>query len=120
MKQIWKYTLESMHITSFDMPCGAEIKQVQMQQKRCTMWALVDPAAPRERRKFYVVGTGHDIHDAYNAEWLGTVQDGPFVWHVLEIMEKCPNCDSPLPKGCDGRFRLEWGCKWKAPLEQPC
>jgi hypothetical protein len=51
------------------------------------MWALVDPNAKEEVRKFSVYGTGHDIH-ADNIQFLGTVclMGGRLILHAFEIV----------------------------------
>ena len=84
MKTIWKYALDLDRGLAFDMPKDAEILDVQLQDTNPVMWAVVDPDAPLERRQFAIVGTGGPItFDAY--EHVATYQDGPDVWHILEV-----------------------------------
>ena len=45
------------------------------------LWAEVGVHGGRERT-FQVFGTGHEIPDA--AEYIATVFDGIFVWHIYE------------------------------------
>jgi hypothetical protein len=49
------------------------------------MWALVDPNAPMEERRFETVGTGWSVGDGLRH--IKTSQDGEFVWHVFEVIE---------------------------------
>lgn len=56
------------------------------------VWALVAVDSPSEnvhRRKWKVMvrGTGHDCGDVAYAEFIGTVVDGNFVWHVFAGVE---------------------------------
>lgn len=67
-----------------ELPAEAQILTVAMQQERMMMWALVDDEAPKEERRFIVFGTGEVIPRG-NFQWIATVQDGNFVWHLFEI-----------------------------------
>ena len=66
------------------MPRGAEVLTVQMQREVLCVWAVVDPDAEKEQRKFIVYGTGHE-YDSIKGEYVGTVQihGGDLVWHVF-------------------------------------
>jgi hypothetical protein len=68
------------------MPVGAKILSVQAQHNKPTIWALVDPVADKETRRFFVVGTGWPIDPdrLAKSEFCGSVQIGAFVWHVFE------------------------------------
>ena len=50
------------------------------------LWALVDDAKPSEIRKISVVGTGWNI-DGNPGTYIGTVQDGMYVWHVFDATQ---------------------------------
>lgn len=56
---------------------------VGMQDGEIRLWAKVCPVAPYCHVDIFVRGTGHDFT---GAEWrfIGTVFDGPFVWHIFE------------------------------------
>jgi len=83
--EIWKYglalTAEPIEIS---MPADAELLQVQDQGGTITIWAVVEPKAARVMRRFRIVGTGHAF-DVEPLEYLGTVQQGAYVWHVFEV-----------------------------------
>ena len=81
-RRIWKYPLP--HISSHDMrmPSGAELVHVEVQHDVITIWAIVDPAAPLADRRIEVYGTNHDI--APEHIYVGSLQHGPFVWHVFD------------------------------------
>ena len=67
---------------SIEMPAGARILDVQMQDKKPVMWALVDTEREYEMRAFVVVGTGWDVPSGY--EYVATWQDVNYVWHLFE------------------------------------
>jgi hypothetical protein len=82
VKQIWKYKVENV----IEMPLDAEILDVQLQNGQmfnACIWAKVNPENELEKRKFVVIGTGHSFDDT-NHKYIGTYQDGPFVWHLFE------------------------------------
>lgn len=47
------------------------------------IWALVDPDCERVGREILVVGTGHKIEAADNLDFVGRIDNPPFVWHVF-------------------------------------
>lgn len=95
-KVIWKFPLTTLD--KIEMPAGAEVLSVQMQHGQACLWAVVDPAAQRETRRFCIHGTGSGFdHD--HGRFVGTFQmDGghrvsrngnhardSLVWHLLEV-----------------------------------
>lgn len=89
---IWKYELEIESRQVVMMPAGAEILSVQQQDDKLQMWAIVEPEAAKERRRFEVVGTGNTMPDLSSEGLarlhLATVQtcSGLLVWHVFELL----------------------------------
>lgn len=63
MKTIWKFSLQPTVEHTILMPVGAEILSVQTQRNTACIWALVDPTAEKEKRKFIIVGTGTGTED---------------------------------------------------------
>jgi len=80
---IWKYSLEGIGRQRVDMPVGAKVLSVQMQDNALTVWALVNDRAKVLPRTFLVTGTGHE-GEFDNMRHVGTVQLRGFVWHVFE------------------------------------
>jgi hypothetical protein len=82
-KTIWKFPLTPD--CALSMPVGSIILTVQVQEQIPCLWALVDPAAPHERRCFRTYGTGHPVADD-SGEYIGTFQlnGGVLVFHVFE------------------------------------
>ena len=83
-KTIWKFPfpisdfVREVKIPGF-MPC-----HVAMQDGVPTLWAEVSPGSDTTRDfNFQWFGTGHDIPGS--AMYVGTVQDGAFVFHLYEV-----------------------------------
>ena len=88
-KEIWKYKVENI----IEMPKEAEILSVQIQNGQmfnACIWVKVNPKNELEKRQFVVIGTGHSFDDT-NYEYIGTYQDGPFVWHCFEVKKHLDN-----------------------------
>lgn len=89
MKSVYKYPVISDDYFQVDMPYGAAILSVQVQQGTPYMWALVDNKEELTiTRKFRLAGTGHAINSNENFTFIGTFQlyDGELVFHLFEVM----------------------------------
>lgn len=94
-KTIWKfpipYSLNSMGIQfndvfAIEMPKDATVLTAQVQGEHAFIWAMVDPKASVERRKFAMVGTGREIPQrAEQWRYIGTFQlhEGGLVFHIF-------------------------------------
>lgn len=84
MKTIYKYQLNIVDIQQIEIPSGSIILSVgkDPQGKVCA-WAKVDTSASIEIRTLFIVGTGNPAPDDKSV-FIGTVTDGPFVWHIFE------------------------------------
>ncbi len=88
MKAIWKYRLEVTDIQILKIPAGARPLSVAMHYEKLCVWMLVDPSEQVViNRVFSIVGTGHPAYCA-DETFVGTVLDGPLVWHVFCEKEK--------------------------------
>lgn len=69
-----------------DIPRLAECLSVQMQGDKIQSWWLVNERNAVEQVTILIYGTGDSMSDSLVSylEFLGTVQDGPFVWHVFQ------------------------------------
>jgi len=86
MHKIWKYPFGISGNIIISMPKLARILDIQYQNGTLCMWALVDDNDLIVNRFFTVIGTGHNIPDfSHGLEYIKTVQDGPYVWHIFEI-----------------------------------
>lgn len=83
--RIWKFPIGIVDLQNLLMPEGAEILTAQVQEGGLFLWALVNPAAPAQRRVIEILGTGFEIADA-ERKHIATAQmaDGSLVWHVFE------------------------------------
>jgi hypothetical protein len=89
MKVIWEFPFENMGMLGIDMPVGAEILTVQVQDGVPCIWAMVDPGQEKENRIIVVHGTGHPVQQAEEKKYIGTYQEwnGSLIWHVFELAE---------------------------------
>jgi hypothetical protein len=81
---IWKYSVS--HVThKLDLPQGAKILCVQIQNGYPVLWALVDPRQNVVPRTIQVTGTGFNDSDRIFGRYISTVQfaDGT-VWHYFD------------------------------------
>ncbi|MCH8067808.1 MAG: hypothetical protein IID16_00845 [Candidatus Marinimicrobia bacterium] len=87
-KTIWKYSLEIRGTQTLEIPEGAEILTVQVQDGIAFLWVLVDPDEQKEKRYFEVFETGELIiyEMGLGRNYIGTFQlfSGNLVCHVFE------------------------------------
>lgn len=81
---IWKFPLRIADKVLIEMPAGAKLLTVQMQNGSPFIWASLDEKEPLGLRRVYVRGTGHELYPAEPHRYVGTFQQGPFVWHVFD------------------------------------
>ena len=86
---VWKFPLKRQPLQVVDIPGNAELLTVAMQtvggwDTTFMLWARVRPASPTMPRRIAIVGTGQPAPLRSEAEYVATVFDGPFVWHVFD------------------------------------
>lgn len=91
MKTIYKYpaplTVFVEHVQA--LPVGAKFCHLGKQAGLPMMWFEVDPEQREtESRVFFFTGTGRLVEN--HSTHLGTVIDGPFVWHLYEVVGSVP------------------------------
>jgi hypothetical protein len=85
MKTIHKYIVSSGNCT-LQLPKGAEILTIKLQNGTPTLWALVNPhTSELEQRQICIIGTGWDVDD--NMKYIETYMEEYFVWHVFELIQ---------------------------------
>ena len=86
VQRIFKYQLPIEHLSSIEMPMGAQVLTVQSQNGGGCIWALVNPEAETVKRYFETYGTGHPVPEATRT-YIGTYQQsgGSLIWHVFEL-----------------------------------
>ena len=84
MKTIWKYEIDVYSgLATFPIPLSSRVVFVATQSPNVlTFWALVETNNLNEMREFKIFGTG-SINDK-GFEYMGSVVDGDFVWHLFE------------------------------------
>lgn len=83
MRAIWKYPLQITDHQHLLIPEKAEILSVEFQGETLCLWAEVEMSYPKEDRVIQIVGTGNPILNS-GRKFIGTVQQGPLVWHIFE------------------------------------
>jgi hypothetical protein len=87
---VWKFALELVRPPwILEMPRGARLLDVQLQDGAPKLWAVVDVGAPLVGRRLRIVGTGHDL-DGEVGEHVGTFLTGPLAIHVFDLGECAP------------------------------
>ena len=90
MKTIYKYNIIlkelKLDVASIEMPQRAKILHIDCQSANViSLWAEVETDNKKITRNFRIVGTGQHIAEAHLKEYVGTVLDRNWVWHVYEI-----------------------------------
>lgn len=89
---IWKYTLEppdSGDIAVLNIPEGAKILSLQVQDGHPRLWVLVDDKQPKQKRLFRILPTWYHFQLKPEMNFIGTFQldDEGLVFHVFEILD---------------------------------
>jgi hypothetical protein len=85
MITIYKYQFEIENFVFIEMHKNAKILSVQMQNDIPTIWAIVQTDNVKEKRRFFIIGTGQPFNqNVWISGFIGTIQQPPFVWHIFE------------------------------------
>ena len=86
-RTVWKFELGLEDKGDVDMPVGAHIIDVRMQNGVPCIWAIVDSEGDRETRRFLIAGTGWPLPGA--GRHVGTVHtDRGLVWHIFDVLSE--------------------------------
>lgn len=86
---IYKYSFSICGAFTLSLPKGFKILSVQVQAPHVnggtpTMWVMVDPNEQiRVAVGFRIYGTGHAILDPINVQYVATILQEPYVWHLF-------------------------------------
>ena len=83
-KVIWKFGIPIADGFSITMPEKTELLHFAVQDGVPALWALVDPEAPIENRRFALFGTGQEYPCFDLIRYIGTIQERRYVWHLFE------------------------------------
>jgi len=83
MNVIYKYPVKPD--ASIELPQGARILSIHVQHSVPCLWALVNPVAPKEVRRFHTIPTGQPFDDS-GLTYIGTFHgiEGWMVFHLFE------------------------------------
>lgn len=84
---IYKYVIKHKQEDTLQIFKHAKFLSVHMQNKQICAWFIVDPSEHTELRTFSVIGTGWE-EDFNIKQYIGTVHDVPYVWHIFEVDAK--------------------------------
>jgi hypothetical protein len=85
VRTIHKYPLAITDTQVIESHSFAHPLTVQMQNGQLCLWAVVDTSRRVATYPVTVVGTGHPMQET-PGHYVGSAQDGPFVWHVFTNM----------------------------------
>lgn len=86
MNTVWKYRLE-LDKNDLKLPKGSNLLTVMDQNGEICLWCRCDDHAELEVRRLIVSGTGQPAPAPETSRYVGSVCQGPFVWHVFELLE---------------------------------
>ena len=78
---IWKFPLQVTDVQHIQVPGHVETLCVQLQGDKPVVWVSCIPGQPNKLRTIRIYGTGQS---GVMGIYIGTFQEGPFVWHVFE------------------------------------
>jgi hypothetical protein len=82
MLSIYKYHLDIVDKQILSILKG-QILCVQFQEQNLCLWVLGDPNLPTVLEVITIKGTGHPCGNDVLGDYIGTVQNSGFVWHVF-------------------------------------
>lgn len=88
METVWKFKINpSLEIQTIEMPAWSHVLYFgEDPNGELCIWAQVDPVLACEPRTFYCMGTGWDMPEDCAWNWVGTARQGPYMWHLFEVM----------------------------------
>ena len=86
-KAIYKYPVTIDDEFELEMPGGGSVLTVQMQNEQPMLWAIVEPKLNKVKKKFVIVGTGHEYNEEYfnQLRYINTFQVDTLVLHLFEV-----------------------------------
>lgn len=89
MRKVFKYEVPVADKLSLSLPEGAKLLTFECQFDQPYLWALVDPDAKKETRRFRLAGTGYPLEEPdEKLRFVGTAQmyGGGLIWHLFEVV----------------------------------
>jgi hypothetical protein len=92
VRTIHKYEISSVGRFSLPLPTSFSPLKVATQGGKAFLWVELDTSDPIKVVDFIVFGTGWDLSaNVVDGEWayhVGTFLEGPWVWHLYEIIKE--------------------------------
>jgi hypothetical protein len=85
MITIYKYEIPVTDEFEIELPENATVLCVQIQNGKPYIWVHLFDGGKKEKVKFKIFGTGHELPIADDYEYVGTFQVPPYVWHLFRI-----------------------------------
>ena len=85
MKVIYKYQVE-VGYNALNLPKDSVVVHFGNQDNKLCVWVLLDEDNPLELYEVHIVGTGW-LRVQEDWKFLGTVQQGSFVWHAFLVKD---------------------------------
>lgn len=83
LKTIWKFPFIAAAGEKLVIPERHKVLHVGLDPSGAMcLWAEVDPDSAMCQFEYVVKGTGHRLVGTEGMEFIGTVLQAPFVWHV--------------------------------------
>lgn len=90
MITIWKFILNGGVVnmkaadTDIAVPFPAMVLSAGLDPSgQLCVWMLVETGFEKKKQRVYVRSTGHDCTDVAAKQFVGTVTDRSFIWHVF-------------------------------------
>lgn len=85
MKTIWKFPLKWQDEQEIEAPQGALLLSFQIQHQFPCAWMVCphDSETACETIRVSMYGTGQPVEEDHLKHFMGTVQQGGFVWHFF-------------------------------------
>ena len=88
MKTIYKYELKMVAHQFVDLPEDSKPLRAEFQNDKLCVWVLIpDTGRFNESYSFYIIGTGWEMDEDIQPDYISTVFKDGFVWHIF--------CDKP-------------------------
>lgn len=87
--EIWKFQLDNKKETEVEAPEVILPLTAQVQGSTVCVWAIVDPAKPKIKKKFMIIATGEPFNPT-GKHHIGSVQRNGFVWHIFSCSNNEP------------------------------
>jgi len=84
MRTVWKFPVV-FGPNTINAPDLQEIVHFAAQEEHLFVWAIVDTEGPYYSKRVTVTWTGTETPVASH---IGSVQDGPYVWHAWELPQE--------------------------------